>query len=391
MGEIDSIEKLLQEATAQVYLNGQPAGTGFFVGPGKLLTCAHVIWPDLTGKADVQIYWQGQYYKASILEWPGQDPAPEEDVALLEVEAALRDHQCVLLCGEARPGSGLYSYAYPAKLASDGTSVIFQAAGPAGRKNELITFQHGAVEPGMSGAPLLDRESGSVCGMIQFSLDLKSERGGQGLQARVILDRLPAVAGWQRAFHGQNRRWLEALSGEQRRLLRQHCPQSRDLLQIPRGGRKLKVFISHSSAGRDLKLKADLEKQLEHLRQQGLIESYASGELSGGKESSELQRQLEEADIILLLISADYLASEQCYNREMQQAMQRHEAGTARVIPIKLRPTAGLDTSPFGKLQALPRYQPAVSKFRDKDTVLKEIAEELTRVIKELQEEQAHT
>jgi hypothetical protein len=46
---------------------------------------------------------------------------------------------------------------------------------------------------------------------------------------------------------------------------------------------------------------------------------------------------LNRANVILLLISADFLASDYCYDVEMKRAMERHEAGEAIVIPIILR------------------------------------------------------
>nr|BBH94444.1 hypothetical protein KTA_26430 [Thermogemmatispora argillosa] len=383
MEKADTLEALLRSATVRVDLDQAPAGTGFFVGPGLILTCAHVIQPACAGRARLHIFWQGRSCEAAIRSAPRDYTAPDADLALLKV--SLHEHPSVLLWGEARPYSRLYSYGYPS-WEPNGSSLTFITAGPAGEHNRWITFQDGPVDRGMSGSPLLDKDSGSVCGIIQFSLGLNSDRGGQGLQARVILEQLPALAAEQLAAHRQNRRWLDMLSGTQRQQLARHCPQYVPLLQ--QSSTALKVFISYSRARQDQKLRQELEKHLSGLRNERLIESYHSGQLSAGREQSESQRWLEQADIILLLISPDYIADEQCYNEEMQRAMQRHQAGTARVIPIVLRPTEGLASSPFGKLQALPRNGPAITEWKNKDKAFKEIACELRQVIKELKGEQ---
>ena len=68
------------------------------------------------------------------------------------------------------------------------------------------------------------------------------------------------------------------------------------------------------------------------------------------------------AQIILLLISSDFIASDYCYSIEMQRALERHEKGEARVIPIILR-SIDWKNSPFGKLQALPKDGTAVKSL----------------------------
>ena len=78
--------------------------------------------------------------------------------------------------------------------------------------------------------------------------------------------------------------------------------------------------------------------------------------ISAGTEwEREINKHLNEADIILLLISPDFIASDYCYSKEMKWAMDRHERGEARVIPIILRPVDNWKGAPFGKLQALPK------------------------------------
>jgi len=91
------------------------------------------------------------------------------------------------------------------------------------------------------------------------------------------------------------------------------------------------------------------------------------------------------AQIILLLISSDFLASKYCYDIEMKRAMERHDSGEARVIPIILRHVLW-KSSPFSKLQALPTNLEPVKdgNWRSIDEAFKDIAESLEKVIKSI-------
>jgi len=98
---------------------------------------------------------------------------------------------------------------------------------------------------------------------------------------------------------------------------------------------KLFFSYSHEDAG----LRDKLEEHLSLLKREGLIEAWHDRRITAGTEWKEaIDRHLEEADIILLLISASFMASEYCYDRELEQAMARHERQQARVIPVILRP-----------------------------------------------------
>jgi hypothetical protein len=77
--------------------------------------------------------------------------------------------------------------------------------------------------------------------------------------------------------------------------------------------------------------------------------------------------------IILLRVSPDFIASSYCWGVEMTRAMERHEDGTARVIPVILRPCIWNEL-PFGKLQALPAYAKAVTKWPNRDDAFLNIA-----------------
>lgn len=140
----------------------------------------------------------------------------------------------------------------------------------------------------------------------------------------------------------------------------------------------LKVFISYSHA--DEAFRGDLVKHLSNLKRQGVISDWHDREIDAGTEwSSEIERHLNAADIILLLVSADFIASEYCYGLEMARALERHEAGEARVIPVLLRPCDWND-APFSKLQALPAGAKPITKWADRDEAFLSVAQGIRKV-----------
>ncbi|HEU5374478.1 MAG TPA: NB-ARC domain-containing protein, partial [Ktedonobacteraceae bacterium] len=132
-----------------------------------------------------------------------------------------------------------------------------------------------------------------------------------------------------------------------------------------------------------------LEAHLALLKKEGIITVWSDHDISAGTEwKRELDTRLNKAQIILLLISADFLASEYLYSTEVERAMEMHEAGTARVIPIILRHTLW-ETAPFGKLQALPKKGKSVepvtgSYWQNTDEAFLNVAKGIRKVIKEL-------
>jgi hypothetical protein len=125
------------------------------------------------------------------------------------------------------------------------------------------------------------------------------------------------------------------------------------------------VFFSYSHA--DEALRDQLEKQLSLLKRQGVIEVWHDRRISAGQDfASEIDNHVETDDIFLLLVSADFLASDYCYDKEMKRAMERHEAGEAIVIPVILR-ACDWHGAPFGKLNASPPDGKPVTQYPDRD------------------------
>ena len=144
----------------------------------------------------------------------------------------------------------------------------------------------------------------------------------------------------------------------------------------------VEIFFCYAREDEDLR--NGLEKQLRALKRQGLIDLWHDREISPGLEwESEIDKHLNTAQIILLLISPDFMDSDYCYSVEMKRAMQRHKRGDARVIPIILRPVYWRG-APFGKLQALPVDAKPVKSWGDLDEAFFNIAEGIRDVIEKI-------
>jgi TIR domain len=141
------------------------------------------------------------------------------------------------------------------------------------------------------------------------------------------------------------------------------------------------VSIFYSYAHEDEPLRRQLEKHLALLRRQGFISEWHDREILPGAEwNREIDEHLETVSIILLLISPDFLASDYCYEIEMQRALERHQSREARVIPIILRP-CDWQSALFQQLQCLPRGGKSVTKWDNQDEAFQDIAQELRRII----------
>jgi len=138
-----------------------------------------------------------------------------------------------------------------------------------------------------------------------------------------------------------------------------------------------RLFFSYSHKDEDYR--NQLEVHLSMLKRQGVISVWHDRCLLAGDEvDAGIAEELERADIVLLLVSPDFLASEYCYGIEMQRAMARHEQGTARVIPVILRPCEWDQTS-FKKLLASPTDGKPVSKFTSPDDAFLDITKAIRK------------
>lgn len=129
--------------------------------------------------------------------------------------------------------------------------------------------------------------------------------------------------------------------------------------------KKLKAFISYSH--KDEAYRQELEISLSQLKREGLIDTWSDRKiLPGSNWKNEISENLETSDVILLLVSPDFIASDYCYEIELQRAILKHDAHESILIPIILRHSAWAN-SPIGNFQVLPREGKPITAWLDKD------------------------
>ena len=145
--------------------------------------------------------------------------------------------------------------------------------------------------------------------------------------------------------------------------------------------KRVEIFISYAPEDEDLRKK--LVTHLSSLNRQGLANVWHDQKIAlGFQKQAEIDTHLNTAQIILLLISADFLASDYCYSVEMQQALKRHNRQDACVIPIILRPVYWQGT-PIDHLLMLPRDAHPVTAYPDQDQAMLEIVMSIAKVARE--------
>jgi cold shock CspA family protein len=143
----------------------------------------------------------------------------------------------------------------------------------------------------------------------------------------------------------------------------------------------LRVFCSYSR--RDEEHLNDLRDWLRPLERQGLIEWWHDREISPGWEWEEaIDKHLRTADIVLLLVSPTFMGSEYVYEKEIRVAVEKHERGEARVIPIIVRP-ADWEWPPLNKLQAIPKDAKPITTWRNQDEAWLDVVRGIRRASEE--------
>src|SRR6266516_4901069 len=146
--------------------------------------------------------------------------------------------------------------------------------------------------------------------------------------------------------------------------------------------KEIKLFYCY--AHEDKALRDQLDLHLSALRRAGHITSWYDGDIKSGTGwEREIDAHLNSADIILLLVSPHFIASDYCYSKEMVRAIERHKAKEAIVIPILLRPIPWED-APFADLQLLPTGRRPVTMWRDRNAAFMNVVKDIRAVISNL-------
>jgi hypothetical protein len=203
-----SLDELLRACTIRIKVDAS-TGTGFFVAPGLVLTCAHVVEAARTKDAPINTFWRNDACMGHLEAY-----APKEypDLALLDVET--KGHPCVYFDESTWVADEMYSFGYPTEYAG-GDSALFVYEGPAWEHEsesqpdkQYLRLKSAQALPGFSGAPLLNRRTGGVCGILKRSRDVSSDLGGRGVPTSVILEWRPELRELQRQYHAADVTWI---------------------------------------------------------------------------------------------------------------------------------------------------------------------------------------
>jgi len=148
--------------------------------------------------------------------------------------------------------------------------------------------------------------------------------------------------------------------------------------------KKLKIFISYSH-GDEKPFIEEFKKHLVPLKDKGLVEEWYDRKILPGEDyQNQIDNNLEDADIICLFISKNFLASENCKKEKKKALELRNKKGT-QVIPIILSPCEWQDYEDISKLLALPTDGKAISTFQNRDEAWVDVYKRLKEVIEKEQ------
>jgi len=149
--------------------------------------------------------------------------------------------------------------------------------------------------------------------------------------------------------------------------------------QVKDSSMPVQVFSCYSP--RDKKLLLNLEEHLSPLKRSEKIAVWTLSEIKAGMDwTKELESHLNAADVILLLVSPSFISSTFCYSTLVQRALERHQEGNAKVIPIILRPTFWQIT-PIGKLECLPKGCKPITQWSNRDMAFLDVVIEIWNII----------
>jgi len=144
----------------------------------------------------------------------------------------------------------------------------------------------------------------------------------------------------------------------------------------------LKIFYSYSH--RDEEYRQGLSSALSLLRRRGLVQDWCDRKIVAGSDwAGEIDSHLETADIVVLLVSQDFLASDYC-STETKRALDLHRNRSIDVIPVVVR-EVDLVGAPFAHLQYLPKDGLAISSWPNVDAAYKDVAVGIRTAVDRLQ------
>jgi formylglycine-generating enzyme required for sulfatase activity len=139
------------------------------------------------------------------------------------------------------------------------------------------------------------------------------------------------------------------------------------------------IFIAYSHE--DLAFKEELKKFLRPMLREGRISLWDDYDIEAGQDwDATIKTRLYGADLVLLLVSSDSLASDYFYGKEVEVSLERHQRGEAVVVPVVLR-HCDWEETPLGSLEALPEKGRPVVEWPTRDQAFQDVVTRLRRVV----------
>ena len=211
------LDQALAACAVRVDVGQSHAGSGFFVAPGVVVTCSHVLNLARLSSAEANtpisiVSPRGSTHQ--VVEIREISDASVDDLAILRVEPAA-DHPCALLDPELRTGDQVVTFGYPRRR-PHGALTSLEAVGRVGG-GRTLSLAHGQIQPGMSGSPVLNSRTGTVCGILNRRRDVPHTRGGYVIPVESLFKLNPALELLNRRHHEAHAsEWVDLLPLRQR-------------------------------------------------------------------------------------------------------------------------------------------------------------------------------
>ena len=199
----DDLYTQLETCTVRVTTNAKRGhGTGFFVAPGVVLTCAHVLpTAAVAKKTAIAVYHRGKDLDA-ILDIVTSREYPD----LAYLRTSFHDHPCVLLDHDVTPSDQLYTFGYSDDY-PEGDSATVSCEGWSGIEHDLLKLKAGQIRLGMSGSPLLNTRTGAVCAIVKRSRGKATTKGGRAIPIMAAFDVYGELSEVQERYHAESGIW----------------------------------------------------------------------------------------------------------------------------------------------------------------------------------------
>jgi len=187
------------DCTVRINRGNQVLGTAFFVAKGIVATCFHVIKADYTKPLLLQ-YKGKEYFSSEVRITENKETT---DVALIYFSDLPDTHAVVLLSKEIKYGEDVWAYGFTEKY-YNGKPAKLIYEGPAKENITLYQFAHGEAPSGLSGSPVANLRTSSVCAILKRTRDLSNDLGGYGIPIETLFAEFPDIQALNKKANEEN-------------------------------------------------------------------------------------------------------------------------------------------------------------------------------------------